>query len=171
MRWLENLNRGPWQLLELIWIYFRAGSHGVPSPKSQHGGEVPTFEPQETIWIWFVYVQVVSSLYYAEPHGTCWESRSTLNTSSKPHLQKVLPCRYSCHTWDLGLGAPCEVISPNFHALNGWDCTDWPQVTWHLGLGTSCELLIKWLYKSSLIMLITDPKMVIIVWACSSNFL
>ena len=34
-------------------------------------------------------------------------------------------------TWD-----PCEVVSPNFHALNGWDRTDWPQVTWDLGHGT-----------------------------------
>lgn len=30
----------------------------------------------------------------------------------------------------------CEVISPNFHALNGCDCMDWPQVTRDLGLGT-----------------------------------
>ena len=28
----------------------------------------------------------------------------------------------------------CEVISANFHVLNGWDCMDWPQVTW-----ASCE--------------------------------
>ena len=29
----------------------------------------------------------------------------TLNTSPKPHLQKVFPCRPPCHTWNLGLGA------------------------------------------------------------------
>ena len=34
---------------------------------------------------------------------------------------------------DLGLGTPFEVIRPNFHPLNGWDCTNWPQVTWNLG--------------------------------------
>ena len=28
----------------------------------------------------------------------------TLNTSPKPHLQKLLPCGHPCHTWDLG---PC----------------------------------------------------------------
>jgi hypothetical protein len=27
-------------------------------------------------------------------------------------------------TRDLGHGTPCEVVSPNFHALNGWDCMD-----------------------------------------------
>ena len=43
----------------------------------------------------------------------------TLNTNPKPHLQKVLPCRHACYIWDLGLGTPCEVVSPNFHALNG----------------------------------------------------
>ena len=56
----------------------------------------------------------------------------TLNTNPKPHLQKVLLCRHPCHTWDLKLGTMCEVESPNIHALNGWDCTNWPQVTWDL---------------------------------------
>lgn len=28
-------------------------------------------------------------------------------------------------TWDL-----FEVASPDFHGLNDWYCTDWPQVTW-----------------------------------------
>ena len=42
----------------------------------------------------------------------------TLNTSFNPHLQKVLPCRYPCDTWDLILENMCEVVSPNFHALN-----------------------------------------------------
>ena len=29
--------------------------------------------------------------------------------------------RHPCHTWDLGLRTwdPCEVVSPNLHALNG----------------------------------------------------
>ena len=39
----------------------------------------------------------------------------------------MLPCRHPLHTWDL-----CGVASPNIHALNGWDCIDWPQVTWGL---------------------------------------
>ena len=54
----------------------------------------------------------------------------SLNTSPKPHLQRMLPCSHPCHSWDLGLGNLCEVVSPNFHALNDRDCTDWPQVTW-----------------------------------------
>ena len=37
-------------------------------------------------------------------------------------------------TWD-----PCEVVSPNFHALNNWCCTYWSQVTWDVGLGIPCE--------------------------------
>ena len=33
----------------------------------------------------------------------------TLNTSPKPHPQKVLPNEHPCHTWDLkGLGTPFE---------------------------------------------------------------
>ena len=46
-------------------------------------------------------------------------TRVTLNTTSEPHLQKVLPCEHPCHTWDLRLGTMCEVVSPNFHNLNG----------------------------------------------------
>ena len=42
-----------------------------------------------------------------------------LNTSPEPHLQKVMLCRHSCHTWELGVGTPCEVVSPNFHVPNG----------------------------------------------------
>jgi len=58
---------------------------------------------------------------------------AALNTSPKPHLQKVLPCRHPCHTRGLGHGTLCEVASPDFHALNGRDCTDGPQLTWDLG--------------------------------------
>ena len=64
----------------------------------------------------------------------------TLNTSHEPHFQIVLLCGRPCHTWDLGLGTMCEVASPNFHALKGYDRTDWPQVTWDLRLGTLCEV-------------------------------
>ena len=31
----------------------------------------------------------------------------TLNTSPKPHLQKVLSCKHPCMSY-LGLGTPCE---------------------------------------------------------------
>ena len=30
-------------------ISYGSSSHGVLSPKSQHGGKVPTFEPRETL--------------------------------------------------------------------------------------------------------------------------
>ena len=43
----------------------------------------------------------------------------TLNTCPKGHLPKLLPHRHPCHTWDLEFGIPNEVVSPNFHALNG----------------------------------------------------
>ena len=66
-----------------------------------------------------------------------------------PHLQKVLPCRHPCHTWNLGLGTPWELVSPNFRALNGWDCTDWPQVTWPLGLGSPCKLAYECAFTSA----------------------
>ena len=79
----------------------------------------------------------------------CWELgvgssfllNPTLNTSPQSHLQKMLSCKNPCHTWDVGLGTPCKVVSPNLHALNGWDCTNWAQVTWDLGLGILCKVV------------------------------
>jgi hypothetical protein len=36
--------------------------------KFQHGGKVPTFEPQETlkIYLWFTFIEVGSCLFYAK---------------------------------------------------------------------------------------------------------
>ena len=48
----------------------------------------------------------------------------TLNTSPKPYLVKCRHAGIHCHIWDLGLGVPCEVVSLDFHGINGWDCTD-----------------------------------------------
>ena len=111
--------------------------------KSQHGGKVPTFEPQETIKIWLTIIKVRTWLFYAQKPWVSWLRVSsslllspTLDKSPKPHLQKTLTCTHPCHT---DLKTPCKVISPNFHALDRWDCTDWPQVNWDLGLGTLCE--------------------------------
>ena len=52
-------------------------------------------------------------------YGSSFLLNPTLNTSYKPPLHKVLLCTHPCHTWDLRLGSPCEVVSPNFLALNG----------------------------------------------------
>ena len=115
----------------------------VPSPtyisKSQHGGKVPIFEPQEIIKIWLVIIKGRSWLFYAKNFtrlvltvGSRFLLDPTLNTSPEPHLQKVLPCGHPCHTWDpmwsgksqlpcsqqlsnLGLGTwdPCEPVLMN----------------------------------------------------------
>ena len=83
----------------------------VPSPthvsKSQHGGKVPTFEPQETIDIWLTIIKVRSSLFHANIFvglglrvGSSILLNTILNTSLKPRLQNMLPCRHPCQTWD-----------------------------------------------------------------------
>ena len=46
----------------------------------------------------------------------------------EPSLQKLLSC--GIYVSYLGLGTMCEVVSPSIHAINGWDCTIWPQVNW-----------------------------------------
>ena len=64
-----------------------------------------------------------------------WSRKSQLPCSQQLRLHGLT-------SRDLGhsIGTLCEVVSPNFHALNGWDCTDWPQVTHDIELGTLCEV-------------------------------
>jgi hypothetical protein len=157
--WIGSRILSSGEPLQITWCHFklaleftqckgiRTGSHGVPSPthvsKSQHGGRVPTCKPQGTTKIWLNIIKVGSWSFYAKIFvglglrvGSSFLLDPTCNASPKPRLQKVLPCRHPCHSWGLRLGTLCEVVSPNFHALNSWDCTDWPQVTWDLELGT-----------------------------------
>ena len=67
----------------------------------------------------------------------CWElglafaQPNSQHKSQAPPLESVAMSYSEFGTWD-----PNEVVSPNFHVLNGLDCTDWSQVTWKLGLGT-----------------------------------
>ena len=66
-----------------------------------------------------------------------------LNKVPSLTFKKCLSCRHPCQNWDLRLGTMCEVASPNFHALNGSDCTDWPHVNWDSWVGRSiCELAL-----------------------------
>ena len=80
----------------------------IPSPKSQHGGKAPTFEPQEPIKVRFV--PDLDSFMQKKFSGLVLRVESsfllnpTFNASLEPHLYKGLPCRHQCHTWDLGLG-------------------------------------------------------------------
>ena len=80
---------------------------------------------------WLIYAKIFARLGLRV--GFSFVLDPTRNTSPKPHLQKAPRCRQPCHSWDFGLGTMCEVVSPNFHALNGRDCMDWPNVTWDLG--------------------------------------
>ena len=91
----------------------------VPSHvnNSQHGDKVSTFEPQKIVTIWLTIIKFISWLFYTKLHAELGVQSSkkldpTLNRSPKPHLQKVVPNRHMCHTWDLGLGTPCAVTSP-----------------------------------------------------------
>ena len=106
--------------------------------KFQHGGKEPFFEHQNINKICLIIIKVGYVLLYAKIVAGLMlrvGSNFLLNTSPKPHLQKVLSWRHPCHPWNLGLETPCEVVSTNFHALNNWDCMDQPQVTWDLDLG------------------------------------
>ena len=117
----------------------RTKSHGFSSPMSHvpsltHVSRVPTFEPQNYSNMVYIYKNENLNYFMQNILGTCVE-----NTSPKSHLQKVLPCRHSCHNWKFKTWNPCEVVSPNFHSLNDWVCSDSPQVNWDLGLVTPCE--------------------------------
>ena len=138
-------------------LHLRASPHGVPSPfhvsKSHHGGKVPKSEHQETIKIWFTFNIVRSLLLYARIFARfSWELGLSFFSAQLSTQVLNLTFKNCCQVGIyVILGTLCEVISPNFHALNNWDCTVWLQVTWDLGLGPPCELALRWqeLYRSS----------------------
>ena len=65
-----------------------------------------------------------------------------LNTSPKPHLQKVFSCRHSCHTWDVGLGTHVKCSIP----------------TSMLSTVEITQIDLKWLGASDLGPIWTSPK-------------
>ena len=104
------LEDGKWPASRSVLATLRAGSHGVPSQKSQspshvsksqYGGKVETFEPQEIIKLssiiiedrcWLIFAGLVLRV------GSSFLLDPTLNTGPKAHLQKVLRCRHPYHT-------------------------------------------------------------------------
>jgi hypothetical protein len=57
--------------------------------------------------------------------------------NSEPYLEKMLPSRHPCHTWDSRLGISCEVVRPNFYAsqwlrLHGVTSSELGLRTWDL---------------------------------------
>lgn len=62
--------------------------------KSQHGDNVPKFEPQETIKVWLISIEVKSRLFYAKiiletvvRVGSGFSIGPTLNTTPELYLQ------------------------------------------------------------------------------------
>ena len=118
------------------WLCYVKSSIGLVLKVRSHyvKGKIPTFEAQDILQIWLIFMKgwilnmlckifrrtCVESwvLFFPQPMST----RILNVTSRKCCIHAILG------TWDL-----CEVASPNFHALNGWDCTDRPQMTWNLG--------------------------------------
>ena len=75
-----------------------------------------------------------------------WVGSSFLLSTQLSTLVMSLMSKKCCHVGiHIILGTPCEVVSPNFHAHNGCNCTYRPQVNWDLALGTSCELALRYL--------------------------
>jgi hypothetical protein len=121
--------------------HLRSSSHEDPRPthvsKSQRGGQVPTFEPsrkhesrvnyhENLIFDDFFNAKMLEGLKLRV--GSRFLLDPTLNTSPKPHLQEVLPCRHPSHTW-----ASRPRVSP--------------QVAWALGLGRKTwgpTLYLRW---------------------------
>ena len=106
----------------------RAGSHGSQVPSPTHISKSQLLSLKKPLKSSCLSLKSDLRFYMQKINrGICIECKKldpTLNTSVKPHLQKVLSCRHPRPTWDLRLETPCEVVSPNFSALNGRDCTD-----------------------------------------------
>jgi hypothetical protein len=118
------------------------------------------FEPRETIIVWFISINVRwSLLFYAYKFsglvlrvGISFVLDPTLNTSLKPHLQKVQPCRHPCHTWDFGLGT----------------CVKWRVPTTMLSTIEIAQIDLKWLGAQDLgpvwISITFDIRLLCRVW-------
>jgi len=69
-----------WDRVKTLIMPPDSSSHGIQVPslthvgKSQHEGKVPTFEPQETIKIWLVIIEVGSLFFYAKGWTKRWMS-------------------------------------------------------------------------------------------------
>jgi hypothetical protein len=111
----------------------------------------PNFWTQETIKIWFTFIEVRSWLFMLKRKekltgfvcrvGSGFLLCLTLNTKSQASHVRSVALQASLSY--LGL-----CVNPDLHVnRNIWDCIDWPQVTWYLGLGTMCEPALKTMAK------------------------
>ena len=126
-------------------------------------------EPKPQLWslerpikIWLIFIEVGFWFFYAKT-STGFVLR--VGSGPKPHLQKCVDMQASMSY--LGLGTMCEVISPNFHALNGGDWPDWPRVTWD-----SCvnrPLVVFWGLSSTHFYLALVSSKVHIHWLSKTN--
>ena len=95
----------------------------APNPthvsKSQHGGRVLAFEPQETIKIWLIIIKVGSRLFYAEIFaglvlkvGSNFSLAPTLNTKSQASPPKSVAMSASMSylrpVWSRKSQIPCS---------------------------------------------------------------
>ena len=112
---------------------------------SQHGGKVSTFELQEINKIWLIIIEVRSWLFYAIKLGDLCKELVYVFCSIQlsTHISNLISNK-CCHVGIHVIFGTSYLRSHvkwkiPVHALNGWDCADWPQVTWDLGLGTLRE--------------------------------
>ena len=73
------------------------GSQGpsyAHASKSQYACKVPTYEAKKIVKYGQTIIKVGTLII------SCKKLDPTVNTSSKPRLQKVIPCKHPCHTWD-----------------------------------------------------------------------
>ena len=72
--------------------------------------------------------------------------RSTQLSTQVPSLTSKNCCDVDIHVI---VGIPYEVLSPNFHALNGWDWTGWPSNDLGLRVASHTRLSARDHYTSS----------------------
>jgi hypothetical protein len=76
--WSEHRRSQPFQpilrYLRMQWSWAFNLMFEVALGKSQHGGNVPTFEPQETLKILLIFIKSPFWLFYAQNSNACVES-------------------------------------------------------------------------------------------------
>ena len=94
-----------------------------------------------TIEIWFFYANVFAGL--VSRVGSSFSLDPTLNTSPKPHLGKVWPCRHPHHTHDPVWSGKSQLPCSQWLKLHGLTSSD-------LWLMTPCEPASKQTWTTSL---------------------
>ena len=146
----------------------------LASPNMEVKSQLLSLKTPTPLKKWLIIRSVVSWLFHAKyPKNLYWELGLVFRSIQLLTQVLSLTTKKCCHVGiHVILGTPREAISPNFHALNVRDYTNWLQVTWNLELGTQCvnrPLVWKWDANLMVTMFYVIDKALPKIWPLDLN--